>query len=67
MKNATVAFLVALKRTLPVSAPKADSVMPPPNAEPMPPSFDFWARTTRIRKIEMRRSTKVRIQIRMLM
>jgi hypothetical protein len=60
MKKSTAAQIVDLLSTLLVSAPKAASAAPPPRAAPIPPSFDFWASTTRIRK----RDTKIRKTVR---
>src|SRR5471032_2464574 len=68
MKKMMAALIVALLRTLPVSAPKVASAMPPPMAEPMPPSdLAFCISTTRMRNSETRIRTKVKIARRTLM
>src|SRR5437868_1566995 len=59
--------MVDLLSTLLVSAPNAASAAPPPSAEPMPPSFDFCIRTTRMRKSETRMRKPVRRVRRRLM
>src|SRR5580692_7641256 len=62
------ALIVNLLVTVPWKPPNADSAMPPPRAEPMPPSdFAGWASTRRIRNSETKIRMTVRIPRRILM
>src|ERR1039458_5920296 len=67
-KNAMVILMVSLLVTVPWEPPSTDSAMPPPRADPMPPSdFAGCASTRRIRNSETKIRMTVRIPRRILM
>ena len=51
--------MVARVNTLEVSEPNADSAMPPPKAEPIPPLWLFCIKTKKTTKTEINIRTKV--------
>src|SRR5262245_9029663 len=63
-KNVIAALMVAPLSTLVVSAPKVDSIAPPPMAAPMPPSFlARCMRTTKTMNTDVAIRTKERMPI----